>query len=528
MHSERKRHRDGRGFGYSTRSGICDWKVFGASLLLVFLTAHGGAYATDNFVRVSLPKDVSIELPNNWVVISENLRTTLDSAVEARLDLSGIEQEGSELFFAANYYDDKGNTLGLLNVRYYPQLELTQADARSLNAQDVKELDAELKENIISSMKTFGGTVSHWIGTEKSTINDLTVFVTEYKRQSSKGSGVRVRLVRVLAADKSFTLTVSYHESASLFLKPITDKIINSLKLEGSKDASVTKSIFTNTMSSNSSIPENESAVLSVDQEKLAREWYDRNHIDMDYQQFRKASETALQSNPRYFSQMSGEIKVSKTLESMQRPPSKALAELYYNNYGPKQKMSKDEFVSGFIKVGTSDPHLVYQATQELYPLFKNEMTLDEFSKIYGIPPFAGEGDDPKAKAGFMDEPGFVGKSTIDGLYGDQWKLVLLTSFLFTWGVGLTPPLLIRFVFMHRPIGKVWAIVVVAIFLIFNHALSIALGNQSKTHSGLILIAVASYAILRKSAKKQVASAPTSMKYKLPDKEEPTARRKTR
>lgn len=228
-----------------------------AILVVAFSMAHGVVSATGNFARINLPKGVSIELPKNWVVLAGNQRITLDSAVESGLDLSGIEQEDSELPFAANYYDDKGNTLGILNIRYYPQLELTQIDARSANKQDVKELDAALKENMIPAMKSFGITVSSWVGTQKFSINGITAFVTEYKRKSLKGSGdFRVRLVRVLAADKSFTLTVSYHESVSFLLKPITNRIINSLNVEGVRKSSVTKSSDINTPSTNSSVME--------------------------------------------------------------------------------------------------------------------------------------------------------------------------------------------------------------------------------------------------------------------------------
>src|SRR5688572_3587515 len=42
------------------------------------------------YVAVSLPKNVSIEVPRNWVVISNNQRITLDATVIARQNNSGI------------------------------------------------------------------------------------------------------------------------------------------------------------------------------------------------------------------------------------------------------------------------------------------------------------------------------------------------------------------------------------------------------------------------------------------------------
>ena len=97
------------------------WNIWvTATLAAIIVAASGIAAASDNFAKISLPRGVSIELPKNWVVLSGNQRITLDSAVESGLDLSGIEQEGAEFPFAANYYDDEGNIIGILNIRYYP------------------------------------------------------------------------------------------------------------------------------------------------------------------------------------------------------------------------------------------------------------------------------------------------------------------------------------------------------------------------------------------------------------------------
>ncbi|MCD4812966.1 hypothetical protein K8S19_04675 [bacterium] len=325
---------------------INTWKII--AIVAVLFATHAVAYATDNFVQVSLPKGVSIELPKNWVVLSGNQRITLDSAAESGLDLSGIEQEASKLPFAANYYDDKGNTLGILNVRYYPQLLLTQADALATSIQDVREVDAALKKNVIRSMKAVDRKVILWVGTQKTSINGIIVFLIEYKRQAVKGNGeFRVRLVRIMAAEKSITLTISYHEAASFLLKPITDRIINSLNLEGVR------------------------------------------------------------------------------------------------------------------KVGV-----------------KETSTAD---------------------ANLKESP------IMSYLFGKQWGLALFLSFFITWSIGLAPPILIRFVFMRRSIGKAWTVGIVALFWVFNIVLFTTLGSQSKLHGALALVAFVSYVILRKGAKKKAA-----------------------
>ena len=176
--------------------------------VIVFLVLTS-AYASDNFVKVSLPKGVSFELPKNWVVISKGQHIALDTMVKSGLDLAGIEQENSDLPFAANYYKN-GKTVGIIQTRYYSNIDFTQNDARQVTLQDTNELDTALKENIVKSIKVFGMSILSWKGTKKNTINGITAFVTEYRRKAIKGTGAfRVRLVRVFAGDRSFTLTVS-------------------------------------------------------------------------------------------------------------------------------------------------------------------------------------------------------------------------------------------------------------------------------------------------------------------------------
>jgi hypothetical protein len=314
-------------------------REIGCATLLVavaFIPASATAAATQNFVTVTLPKGVSIELPRNWVVLSNNQQITLDTSVESRLDLSGINKLPSELAFAANLYDDRGRTLAILNIRYYPELGLSQADARRVTSQDLKELDSELKQNITKAVQSLGMSITSWNGTTKAEINGITVFVTEYRRASFRGSGnFRVRLVRVFAGNESFTLTVSYLESASMLLQPITDRIIRSMKL-----ASV--------------VP-----------------------------------------------------------------------------------MKKQQGLSSFI----SD------------------------------------------------------------VYGEELILVLIVSLFWTWGIGLAPAVLIRFVIMRRPITKLSAIVTVAIWWAAMLIVGNALGSQNGPRTALVLVAIASYAILRKGGK---------------------------
>ena len=202
------------------------------SLALCFVLSPT-VQAANNFVPIRLPHGVRIELPKNWEAVSKNQRITLESTVQSRQQLAGLPfNASSDLNFAANYFDDRGKTAGIMNIRYYPNLELSQADARSFGRSDINDLDSAIRESIMKAGPITGYSVLVWNGTTERVINGTTTFITEYKRSPIKNNGnFKVRLVRILNGEKSFTLTVSYREDQEYHLRPICDRIISSLQI---------------------------------------------------------------------------------------------------------------------------------------------------------------------------------------------------------------------------------------------------------------------------------------------------------
>jgi len=198
------------------------------SFLFLLMIASFTTNADSNYKTVSLPKGVSIDVPINWQVISNNQRITLDAYVETL-----YEPIDSDFPFAANYYNDNGEVEALLNFRYYPWIEVTQEDVFNASSDEVQYLDSILNENILLAMKDVGKLLS-WNGTKKENINGVIALITEYRRylSTTKDSG-RVRLVRVLNDNKSFTLTISYDDRRqnSFMLEGITNRIIESLSV---------------------------------------------------------------------------------------------------------------------------------------------------------------------------------------------------------------------------------------------------------------------------------------------------------
>ena len=91
-----------------------------------------------------------------------------------------------------------------------------------------------------------------------------------------------------------------------------------------------------------------------------------------------------------------------------------------------------------------------------------------------------------------------ISDSIMENMFGEYWFLTLLVSAILTWGIGLTPPLLIRYAILRKPLPKKAAIPLVVLFWFINIIIFTALGSQSKTHAALFLVAWASYYILHR------------------------------
>jgi hypothetical protein len=211
---------------------VSNFNLFLLLPVVTLLLSMGSATASGNFLPVRLPKGITVELPKNWTVLSNNQRITIDSWVQAKTELGGLVVTSSDLSFASNYYDDKGKTVAMFNIRYYPDITINQPEISSASAADIKELDKSLRDVVTATQKQTGLKILSWMGTTKQNINGIVAFVTEYRRAGIYGgSPFRVRLVRVLSSGRSFTITISYREDQGYLLRAICDRVISSIRM---------------------------------------------------------------------------------------------------------------------------------------------------------------------------------------------------------------------------------------------------------------------------------------------------------
>lgn len=185
---------------------------------------HTGTYVT---VRLA---HMQFELPVNWTVLSQDERTTIRAGTIGRMANAGVFEAPGEYTFAANLYG-RDRTLALMNVRHYPDMDITQQEVRSLSAAEIALADEGFRHAI---QQGFGAEVAilDWHEAERLQINGMTALVYGYDREGTRDSSdvFRTRMVRVLDGPRSFTLTISYARHLEFVLRPIAEFVIRSIQ----------------------------------------------------------------------------------------------------------------------------------------------------------------------------------------------------------------------------------------------------------------------------------------------------------
>ena len=207
-------------------------KLFIIIFLLLTATASIGEGA---YVTVHLPKGISLDVPRNWVSLSNNEKIDLTAFAEAAAEgIIDLEDELEILHFAANYHNKEGKTEALVNLRYYPDNKLTQKDVKEeMYDLIIAMADTQNESNMRKLLDNVGLKVLEWKGMRKESIGGLIAIVTEYRRTGSFADSGRVRLMMFNNGKDSFHMTVSYDDKKynSFMLEAITDKIVRSLSI---------------------------------------------------------------------------------------------------------------------------------------------------------------------------------------------------------------------------------------------------------------------------------------------------------
>lgn len=190
---------------------------------------QGRNLLADFFVTVNIDESVSVRIPRTWTVLNQKEKTKIDDIVKSQTKNLSIDSN-SQLPFAANFYDQRGQAVALFSLRKYPEMDVSQSYIRAAGQQEILDIDQEIRASIILAGQKQGYEVKSWNGTKLQSLNGKLVLVTEYTREFPGKPTFRVRLVRLLDDDNSFTAIISYQVDQGEELEWITDKMIDSIE----------------------------------------------------------------------------------------------------------------------------------------------------------------------------------------------------------------------------------------------------------------------------------------------------------
>lgn len=214
-------------------------------LLTVSTQAFGSAQkddgSTSTFVRVQFQNRVSVEIPGNWKCLTDGERAAVSAEAHERFAEAGLSASQIVSSLAANLISPEGKSVALMNVRLYSQgngevWEIReQARLRSLSASDLEALEREIRHSIKRSVDAVdeSGAGVEWKGVRVVEVCGFAAVLVEYSRPSLQGGGrFQVRLLRVPLGVRSFTLTTSYLAGHQPDLKPVVERISQSVSIE--------------------------------------------------------------------------------------------------------------------------------------------------------------------------------------------------------------------------------------------------------------------------------------------------------
>ena len=83
-----------------------------------------------------------------------------------------------------------------------------------------------------------------------------------------------------------------------------------------------------------------------------------------------------------------------------------------------------------------------------------------------------------------------------------ELAIIFIVNFIITWSIGLSLPLVIRFLIVRNFLNKGMSITISVIWYFVQAVIFYMLNSQSKTHNAIFLTTLAGYYILRSGCKK--------------------------
>lgn len=193
------------------------------------LAASPSAAQESNFAQLRLPLGVSVEVPQNWRVISGDANRTIQSLGEAALNLAGLQlPRGRVNLFRANSMPRTTYAGIAINAM---DTDISAEELRSATNAEIRELTPLMRDELRRLLPHTNMELLEFSDVRRESVSGHPALVIEYKRSGPQGP-VIVQMTRLVVGDKEISLNLSYRESEAVLWKPIVTYIRSTLKVK--------------------------------------------------------------------------------------------------------------------------------------------------------------------------------------------------------------------------------------------------------------------------------------------------------
>lgn len=172
------------------------------------------------FTRHDLGEGISIEIPNNWYVLSERTVNGIAEQVAITKDVAGISDDTSQtqnLIKANSSRQDPGAILSV-SVDVPPTISFT--DLSEMTDADLTSVAGEMRGEIDKMLRAGGITMTKFHGARLENFGPYPAIVIEYERKGVlKPGDFIVQINQIAMKNKTVKFTMSYRLGDSFILK---------------------------------------------------------------------------------------------------------------------------------------------------------------------------------------------------------------------------------------------------------------------------------------------------------------------
>jgi len=187
------------------------------------------ASAQSRFTRFELPLQVSVEVPQNWWLLSGDINTTIEAAGEAATKLAGFDLPAGKKVNLLRANSMPRSTYASIAVNATDS-DISPDEIRAASKSDLKELEQMMAEMMEKGLAVQNLQFLESLGLERRIVSGYVAIVFSYRRTGPNGP-VTVSMTRLFVGSKEISFNLSFREAEGQLWKPVIEYMKQSIKV---------------------------------------------------------------------------------------------------------------------------------------------------------------------------------------------------------------------------------------------------------------------------------------------------------